>query len=304
MELSRLPNLDRLTQAVLRAWPEHRKFLGVSFAGLNEAELALLDDLARRIVRLAGEALDDYAASYRWTCGELNKETLHFKKAGRYRLSRFADAERLVYANGAFMKRYMEGLLVSQALWRNHAAAFADFRTRYLTRFAAPFRYLEIGPGHGLFLSIAAEHPCCTAAEGWDVSAESVRQTSHALAALDCADKVSLFRRDVMAADAGQGGAFDAIVVSEVLEHIERPREALQALRPRLSSGGALFVNVPVNSPAPDHIYLLRDAAEARALVESAGFEVLDLRLAPMTGLTVAQAERQKATISCLMIAR
>jgi 2-polyprenyl-3-methyl-5-hydroxy-6-metoxy-1,4-benzoquinol methylase len=304
MEPSHHPHLNNLAEAVLEAWPEHRKFLGVSFDGYDATELALLDDLASRIVRLAGGELDGYAASYHWTCRELNKETLYFKKNGAYRLSHFADAERLVYSNSAFMKRYMEGLLMSQALWRNHATAFLAFRTRYLARFKAPFRYLEIGPGHGLFLSVAAEHPLCGGAEGWDVSAESVRQTAHALAVLGCADKVALAQRDVMAADVGNGGGFDAIVISEVLEHIERPREALRALRPQLTPGGTMFINVPVNSPAPDHIYLLREAAEARALVESAGLQILDLQLAPMTGLSVAEAERQKATISCLMIAR
>ena len=72
---------------------------------------------------------------------------------------------------------------------------------------------------------------------------------------------------------------FDEIAVSEVLEHIEHPGQALSALRETLAPGGLIFINVPLNSPAPDHIYLLRSEAEARALITSAGLEIVELQL-------------------------
>jgi len=97
---------------------------------------------------------------------------------------------------------------------------------------------------------------------------------------------------------------FDEIAVSEVLEHIEHPGQALSALRETLAPGGLIFINVPLNSPAPDHIYLLRSEAEARALITSAGLEIVELQLEPMTGLTLVDAIRQRATVSCLVIAR
>ena len=201
------------------------------------------------------------------------------------------------------MKQYMEGLLCSQALWRNHSAAFLFFRTKFLSLLRDGFSYLEVGPGHGLFLSVAAEQEACAQARGWDVSEESLRQTALALEALGSAHGVTLEQRDVLA-NATDGELFDGIAVSEVLEHLEQPREALVSLRRRLKPDGLIFINVPLNSPAPDHIYLLRTGQDARALVEAAGLDVVDLQLAPMTGYSVVEAERQKATVSCLIIAK
>ncbi|MBI1198288.1 MAG: methyltransferase domain-containing protein [Phenylobacterium sp.] len=297
--------LARLCDALISAWPQHARFLRGSFEGYGPAEMAAVEDLARRIGILAGEALADYVASYRWVCAELAKETLFFKKHGRYRLASFAQAEAEVYANPPFMRRYVEGLLLSQLFWRNHSAAFLHFRQDFLPGLPDGYRYLEVGPGHGLFLSLAVESAACAHAEAWDVSDESLRQTAEALARLGARRPASLARRDVLAPPPpGSGAGFDAIVISEVLEHLERPREALAGLRAHLAPGGRMFVNVPVNSPAPDHIYLLPSVAEARALVESAGLEVVSLRAEPLTGYSLERAEREVATITCLMVAR
>lgn len=299
-------HLDRLTRAVIEAWPDHARFLRNSLAGYDAKDLDLVEDLATRVCRLAGDELDAFISSYRWMCGEMNKEALYFKKHGAYRLSSFQEADAQVYSNSAFMRRYMEGLLISQVFWRNHSAAFLFFQMAFLPRLKPGFRYLEIGPGHGLFLSVAAEHPGCARAEGWDVSEESLRQTSAALARLGLADKVGLDRQDIHAPTRGaeDQDLYDGIAICEVLEHLERPVDALRSLRRFLRPDGVLFINVPINSPAPDHIFLLRDSDEVRRMVEGAGLDILDLQLVPMTGYSLAQAERQKATINCFVLAR
>lgn len=298
-------HLGRLAASVINHWPTHERFIRTSLSGYDDAELGQIDEIARKILLLAGDEIAGFVESYRWMCQEMNREALHFKKHGSYRLSSFSEAERLVYSNAPYMKKYMEGLLISQIIWRNHSASFLYFTNDFLPRLGDGFRYLEIGPGHGLFLSTAAESAACVRAEAWDVSAESIRQTAHALSILGAPSMVKLLQRDVLVpGDGGDGAGFDGIAISEVLEHIEYPREALASLRGALAPGGHIFINVPLNSPAADHIYLLRDAGEVRALVESAGLEIVDLELAAVTGLTVAEAERQKATISCLIIAR
>ncbi|MBW0150861.1 MAG: class I SAM-dependent methyltransferase [Phenylobacterium sp.] len=304
MQMRDYPNIDFIVASVLRDWPAHKRFLDLSFANYEPVDLNILEELAAKIRSLAQDDIDDYVRSYRWTCGELNKEALYFKRSSRYRISSFDEAKRSIYSNADYMKSYMQGLLLSQLLWQNHAAAYLYYCNEYLPRFRTPFRYLEIGPGHGLFMSAAASLPDCIAAEGWDISPESIRQSRHALRVLGCGANVSVLERDVMASPPDNAPSFDAIAISEVLEHIEQPLAALKSLRQRLSPGGAFFINVPINSPAPDHIYLLRDVAEARGLVEEAGLNVLDLKLIPMTGLSLFEAEKQKATISCVFVAQ
>lgn len=297
--------LGWLTGALIEAWPQHERFLRGSFEGYDATDLVAVEDLARRVAILAGDELPHYMASYRWMCAELAKEALYFKKHGRYRLTTFEDAQAQVYANVPFMRRYMQGLLVSQVFWRNHSSAFLHFRRAFLADLPSGFRYLEVGPGHGLFLSVAAEHPACGAAQAWDVSDESLRQTAEALDRLEVRQHVALRRRDVLSSEtATSTETFDGIVISEVLEHLERPRDALVALKRHLAPEGRIFINVPVNSPAPDHIHLLPNVNAVRALVEAAGLTVASLRAVPLTGYTLAQAEREAATISCLVVAR
>lgn len=299
-------HLDGVLNGILRSWPEHEKFLTSSLAGYDDADLARLDDLARRAGLLMDGQAETYFASYRWMCQEINKETYYFKKHGRYRLSTFEEAYREVYSNGPFMKKYIEGILTSQVLWRNHSAAFLFFERNFLAALKDDYRYLEVGPGHGLFLSVAAEDPRCGQATAWDVSEESLRQTAAALATMGVSDRVELDRQDIHAPTRNpqDGAQFDGIALCEVLEHLERPREALASLREFLAPEGLLYINVPLNSPAPDHIFLLRDEAEARALVRSAGLEVVDLKLVPMTGYDLAAAQAQNATVTCFMLVR
>ena len=68
------------------------------------------------------------------------------------------------------------------------------------------------------------------------------------------------------------------VVISEVLEHLERPEQALSFLNSALNPGGFIYVNVPINSPSPDHIYLLEHPDAGVALIEAAGFEIVSQR--------------------------
>ncbi len=81
---------------------------------------------------------------------------------------------------------------------------------------------------------------------------------------------------------------FDRIVISKVLDHLENPKNALERLRSVISPKGRLFVKMPVNSPASDHIFLLTHPHEVIDLVTAAGFE---------------KAIKISAAISCVVIA-
>jgi hypothetical protein len=91
------------------------------------------------------------ADDYRFLCEQIvYPEELYFRRHGEYRLKHFEDALRLVYANAPFMARYMDGLLVSDALWVNHASALDHLAHVYLPMVTKGGKHLEVGPGHGL----------------------------------------------------------------------------------------------------------------------------------------------------------
>jgi 2-polyprenyl-3-methyl-5-hydroxy-6-metoxy-1,4-benzoquinol methylase len=294
-------NLGFLVSRVLAEWPEHEAFLTRSLKAHDDASLAIVEGAAGRVVRLMGDDAERFCEHYRWLCDLVNEETARFLRAGAYRCKTFAEAEANVYSNEPFMEKYMDGLLLSAPLWFNHARTYVAFTQSFLPALVPGADLLEIGPGHGLLLAQAASDPGIASVSAWDVSAESLRQTARALERLGVSRKANLKQRDLLAAPLEE--TFDAIVISEVLEHLEAPRNALESLVRHLRANGRIFINVPVNSPAPDHIYLLRTPEEATELVESAGLRVLHRAFEPMSGYSLARARARGATITCLFVA-
>jgi 2-polyprenyl-3-methyl-5-hydroxy-6-metoxy-1,4-benzoquinol methylase len=301
--LEAYPSLNTIVSTVLAQWPQHQKFAEKSIAVHDDHELAVLEEFGRDILALTSGHLEQHCQHYRWMCDIFTKEAMHFFRTGEYRCKTFAEAEAEVYGNRDFMTKYMDGLLISQTLWANHAKSAIYYKRTFLPQLRVGANYLEIGPGHGLFLTQAARDARVASATAWDVSPESIVQTRRALNKLGLERSVKLQKRNVLEVTTA-AGSFDAIVISEVLEHLEDPQRALQALRRCIATDGRILVNVPINSPAPDHIYLLRSTDDAIELVKSGGFEIVDINTAPMTGYTFEQAREGRLTITSMITAR
>ncbi len=308
LDAGRYPHAARMIAAVLADWPEHERFLSESFARRDAALLHSTDRVAATILAVIGmdEALRRYAGDYRFLCGRMLEEELHFRRSGHYRLSRFADALAQVYDDPVFMDRYMNFLLLTQVLLSNHAEAIANFEQSYLPRLPAGTRHLEIGPGHGLLLHSAAQSPQIATLTGWDISATSIAQTRACLDAMAVKKPVALVLQDLFAAKPASSAdaGFGSVVLAEILEHLEDPHAALRAVSGHMAPGGWLWVHVPINSPAPDHLYLLRTPEAAVDLVRSAGFEPVEQAFFPMSGQTLERARKRDLTISAVIHAR
>lgn len=141
----------------------------------------------------------------------------------------WADAEQARRYEGAHVpdKQDVQGLarqMAKLALRLQHLAGAPD----------RPLRLLDFGCGDGKFLRVAA----ALGAEvtGIDVSASRTEDVRAAgLTILP----------DLDALDQQGAPPFDAVVLSQVLEHVEDPLALLRALRDRLRKGGVLFVAVP-----------------------------------------------------------
>jgi 2-polyprenyl-3-methyl-5-hydroxy-6-metoxy-1,4-benzoquinol methylase len=95
---------------------------------------------------------------------------------------------------------------------------------------------------------------------------------------------------------------YDSIVVSEVLEHLEDPEGALQGMHQLLKPGGRAFLNIPCNSPAPDHLYLFTTPDHFFGMLEANGYVVVERFVTPSTGWTLERALRQQLAVSCAAI--
>jgi len=297
------PSALGVANIALGAWPEHDKFLLRNFRQRSPEILDATETVAAEVLKLIAGEEKRFGEDYRWTCDRLRDEEIFFHREGRYRLSTFAEAYAEVYSDHDYMRRYMSGLLLTQVLWYNHVASMEMFLSRVLGGASKPFDYLEIGPGHGLTVYFAAASPLSRSLEAWDVSAASLEETDAALKKLGVSKPVSLVETNIM--QPGEATKrFDLVVISEVLEHLEKPADALRFLRSAIAEGGRIYINVPINSPSPDHLCLLSSREDVVAMVEEAGLRVERIELYATQGRPVNTALAQRISVSAGVIAR
>jgi 2-polyprenyl-3-methyl-5-hydroxy-6-metoxy-1,4-benzoquinol methylase len=303
--LASYPDTLLIIRALLSVWPEHAGLMEKSFADRDGGLMRNVELWSTRILSVISKSeksLETFCEDYRYLCGCVLEEEIYFRRNGRYRLSTFAEAVAQVYSDREFMDRYMNFLLLSHVLWENHAHAMHDFEHGYLNQLKSGSRHLEIGPGHGLLLFIASSHPNVAECAGWDVSKTSIDQTRRCLDALGSKSAVSLTLQDMYEAPADDRG-YDSIVLAEVLEHLEDPVLALRHVSKLLNPEGKIWIHVPINSPAPDHLYLLRSPQQTIEMIEASGLKVTEQNFHPMTGSTLEKAMKHELTISAVITA-
>lgn len=300
IDVATFPNLAYLVNVQLSVFPEHEEYLARRFESSPEDDLAIAEDLALKARQIVGDRLEIVCESYKWLSGAIIEEEFYFRRNGKYRLSSFEEAYNQIYANEAYMTRYVEGILLSQIWWANHCATIKYFREQFIAANPSNFSHLEVGPGHGLFLFYASDSANCGSITGWDVSAASLKSTSECLRAMGVTKKIMLREVNLLAAP---DETFDSITFSEVLEHLEKPLEALKILHRVLRPGGRILINAPVNSPAPDHIYLFNTPEEVTDMIVEAGFEIEQYMVSTVSGDSLERSRKLKSTISTVVIA-
>ena len=156
--------------------------------------------------------------------------------------------------------RYMYGLAVTSFLWPNHRNIMRFF-CRTLPR-DRKGKYMEMGPGHGFFFMTAIEESSYDEFEGIDISETSVSQTRRIIDFYGMAKgvKAQIIQRDFL--DGGiPPASCDAVVMGEVLEHVERPDIFMKRVAEVTKKDAWIFISTCCNAPAIDHIFLFRSAA-------------------------------------------
>jgi 2-polyprenyl-3-methyl-5-hydroxy-6-metoxy-1,4-benzoquinol methylase len=290
--------LDRLVGEVLKINVLQTSFLTQAVAALEEGEREHLE----RYIRYAlAEGLDYayLARCYDQIVRDTLTEQLHFRRAGRYRHSTFAEVEKSVYRNDDYMAKYMHGLALTSFLWPNHSM-MRRFFLEVLPR-EMEGAYLEIGPGHGFYMREAMRLSHFEPFVGIDLSPESVRMTRRILASplFGAPRKASIEECDFLAWKPRE--RFQAAVMGEVLEHVEIPSRFLEKLRAVTTPDAFVYVTTCIDAPARDHIYLFRSFAEIEALAAASGFRVANHLLAPHLGASLEQATSERLAINVAM---
>jgi 2-polyprenyl-3-methyl-5-hydroxy-6-metoxy-1,4-benzoquinol methylase len=218
-----------------------------------------------------GVSLEYIVDSYLNMCKSILIEQIKFKRTGRYSYDSFEETNEKVYSDKEFMKQYMIGVAVSQALWRNHYEMFKFF-SEEIADIERPYGYLEIGVGHGSFLHKVIQNGKFEKLTVVDVSQASLELTQGLLmhAGFEICN-IDFINQDIMTSDLVEGQKYDFITMGEVLEHVESPLELLEKIHDLLSTTGKAYISTCANAPVIDHIYLFNTIDEIRLLIEKSG---------------------------------
>lgn len=279
--------VDSLVASILDQYPVHRGFLEQAIAGATAEEV---DQLAGylQFCMSKGLELDYLAESYLTILGDTLDEQLYFRENGHYRHSTFAEVAESVYHDRHYMDRYMYGLAITNFLWPNHVA-MARFLRETLPRDRAG-RYLEVGPGHGFLLLSAIEIGSFDDFLGVDLSAASVEQTQTIIDHFypDAPARIEL--QDFLKADELAPGSFDAIVMGEVLEHVEQPEVFLRRIAELAKDDAFIFITTCINAPAVDHIFLWRTTDELEDMITASGLSIVEPLRLPYEGKSLDES--------------
>lgn len=223
------------------------------------------------ILKKEGKTMDYAIECYLKMIADFNTETIGFLETGKYSSSSFKEVNKRVYDNPEIMEYYMHGLLLSQFLFHHHYSVLLYFNQLVRENSTQIENYLEIGGGHGLYISEAINIIGDKANYDLvDISESSLKLAKTMIEN----ERVNYFHSDIF--DFKPTKKYDFIVLGEVLEHLEEPLKLLKLLKGFLSDKGTLFITVPTNAPAIDHIYLFKDDNEIRQLISDSGFKIVD----------------------------
>ena len=292
--------VQELTDTIVKINPLQKGFIEDSVTDVLAHEMRDLEAYVE--FALAADLDIDYLAEcYDLIVKDTLREQLFFQRHGRYRYSTFDEVANSVYFNAEYMRKYMHGLAITAYLWPNHRALHRFFIDSVPDDQRG--RYLEVGPGHGVFMMCAMRKSGYESFEGIDISPTSVEMTRTLLGSgfFGDFDSYEIVEQDFFATDV-EPGTYAAVVMGEVLEHVEDPGRFLQQIHTVAADDAFIFITTPINAPAIDHIYLFDSVESIEILVKAAGLEVRDSLLTPYPGMSVEESIEQKLPVNVAMV--
>jgi 2-polyprenyl-3-methyl-5-hydroxy-6-metoxy-1,4-benzoquinol methylase len=269
--------LDQLLNEIALKDKLHSKKITANVSFLKEhypdqlKELTVLIENYFKSLHLTTQRIaDDYLKMIR----DMRSEGLFFHKHGKYRCENQQIANEYVYSRPEVMSYYMTALLVSQIMWKHHFNMLMCFQRNLnlLVLDRTNISILDVGPGHGFFsFLVKKEFPSYEKIDIVDISETSLEMTK-AILGYDF-DKIHYFRKDIF--EYNDSDKYDLIVLGEVLEHLDYPKDILIKLSQLLTPSGLLWITTPTNSPALDHVYLFNNKEEVIELVEKSQLQIV-----------------------------
>ncbi len=274
----------------------HQSFLYNAFAQLTEDDANLLNTYLEYCEK-QGLTIEELANSYLVIVGDTIREQIYFLKHGSYRNKSFDDVASDVYFDDNYMSNYMYGLAITSFLWPNHA----KMRHFFLETLPKDKKgnYLDIGPGHGYYIMRSIQETSFENFTGLDISETSIKMTKDIINFFcpEIKNKYNMICEDFLNSDL-KDKSFDAVIMGEVLEHVEKPDAFMREIRRIAKDDAYVFVTTCINAPAIDHIYLFETTEEIEEMFNQCGFEIDKELIVPYEGKSLEETKKLKLSIN------
>lgn len=197
--------------------------------------------------------------AYLKMCNNMMKSQVKFMRTGCYPVKFATDTFSNIYINEKEMKSYMIGLAISQYLWATHYDIYIFFEDYIKNNKEHISSYLEIGPGHDLFLNKAMDYIDNKAKiTVIDISPISIDITKSIIKYFKpLSQNITYHNSDILEFQSTE--KYNFITMGEVLEHVNFPEKLLSKINGLLTEKGKLFISTCVNCPAIDHDISFQD---------------------------------------------
>ena len=302
-------HFNKILGLVYQKSPLQKKKIEKYLAGQNETFFYSAELFAKDYVGYLESQnipLENAVNAYLKMVGDMIKSQIFFMKTGKYPVNQAEQAYDSVYNNEDEMKSYMLGLAISQFLWSTHHEMYLFFGNALKKYGDSISSYLEIGPGHGLFLRTALQYLNVDASiTVIDISHISIEITksimnffSHTKASQISYHKIDIFNFD-------SSKKYNFITMGEVLEHVDYPEKLLVKLSSLLNKEGKAFISTCVDCPTIDHVYHFKSVDHIRKMLNSCGLLIEDERVLPVEDLPMKEVIEKKITINyCAIVKR
>jgi len=208
------------------------------------------------------------ALDYLHMVQDMRREGIYFEMNNEYRCKSEWEAYLNVYSKPEVMAYYINALLISQLLWSHHFKMF-QFYKKNIDFLQITSRILDIGSGHGLYSYYAKQISDYGRVDILDISTIS----------LDIAQSIvgthNAFYLNFDLNKLNENLRYEFIILGEILEHLDNPLDMLTKATSFLTYNGVIWLTVPTNAPAIDHVYLFRSKGEVIKLIDDAGLQII-----------------------------
>ncbi len=287
--------LEEFLSNIAERNPYQVKYLQTAMKDITVKELQKLENIFNFYIK-QGDNIESVTNKYLNLIDFIMEDQKYFLENGHYRYSSFKDVEEL-YKTSSYMESYVVGLGLSTYLWHVHRGMMRFF-FEHCKRLTKGGKYLEIGPGHGEYFITAMENTDFDSYCAVDISETSVNITkSFCEYSLGNATNKNYQVLHKNFFDYTPKDKFDAVIMGEVLEHVENPKMFLEKIYDVANDDAFIYITTAINAPQPDHIYHFRTIDEVLDLFRNTKLGVVDQILLTANNVPIEKAINKEYAI-------